>query len=69
MQWDQEYLLGLVGKPVSIRAAEEGPTPPVILEDVTVLGIVTTEPSAAHFVPWPEVEEITPAELAVTSAL
>lgn len=62
MQVDSVFLNGLLGRPVRILAVDEDELPPMILEEVSSLGIVAAEPSAAHFLPWREVIEIRPAE-------
>jgi len=59
---DSVFLSGLIGRPVRIVAVDEAELPPMILEEVSSLGIVAAEPKAAHFLPWREVVEIAPAD-------
>ncbi len=62
MQVDSVFLNGLIGHPVRILSVDEAELPPMILEEVSSLGIVAAESRAAHFLPWREVIEIRPAD-------
>ena len=68
MQVDSVFLNGLIGRPVRILAVDEAELPPMILEEVSSLGIVAAEARSAHFLPWREVVEIRPAEEAAPAS-
>jgi hypothetical protein len=58
MQVDSVFLNGLIGHEVRILSVDEAELPPMILEEVSSLGVVAASGQAVHFLPWREVVEI-----------
>jgi hypothetical protein len=58
MESDSEFLHGLIGKPVRIVAVDES-LPPLVLKEISKLGVVAGDAEAQHFFPWSEIVEIT----------
>ena len=63
MRSDSEFLSALTGKVVRIVAVDEQDLPPLVLQEVSQLGVVVAREGAAHFFPWNEIVEISPAEI------
>ena len=64
MRTDSDFLSGLLGKRVRIVAVDERnlpPMPSLILREISSLGVVASDDRTAHFFPWNEIVEITPA--------
>jgi hypothetical protein len=64
---ESEFLLGLTGRAVRIAVADEQclpPLGPMVLKEVSSLGIVAADGSTSHFFPWHEVVEIHPVAAA-----
>jgi hypothetical protein len=62
MRSDSEFLAELMGKRVRIVAADEPGLPPLVLQEVSQLGVVAASETGAHFFPWAEIVEIRPAD-------
>jgi len=63
MRNDSEFLSTLIGKPVRIVAIDEGNLPPLVLQEISQLGVVAARQGVSHFFPWNEIVEISPAEI------
>jgi hypothetical protein len=61
MRSDSEFLAELMGKRVRIIAVDEAGLPPLVLQEVSQLGVVAADDAGAHFFPWAEIVEIRPA--------
>lgn len=62
MRSESEFLGTLIGKPVRIVAVDEQDLPALVLQEVSQLGVVAAGASGAHFFPWNEIVEISPAQ-------
>lgn len=54
------FLNALIGKPIQIVAIDQTNLPPLILREVSTLGVVAEDSRRAHFYPWNEIVEIFP---------
>ena len=61
---DSTFLNGLIGKPVWFvcRDPVASTTAPLLLREVSGLGLVADDSHRAHFFAWAEVVEVAPAE-------
>ncbi|MGA2268804.1 MAG: hypothetical protein ABSH44_10075 [Bryobacteraceae bacterium] len=65
---DSCFLCNLIGKPVEIvckDAAAAREVPPLVLREISVLGVVGENREGSHFFPWTEVAEIRPSKAEV----
>ena len=62
MRTDSAFLGKLVGKAVRIIAVDEEDLPPLVLREVSRLGVVADSVTGSHFFPWNEVVEIRPCD-------
>ncbi len=62
MRCESAFLNSLMGKKVELVAVDAPVLPPMILEEVTSLGVVVHDDERAHFFPWSEVVEIAPCK-------
>ncbi len=67
---DSRFLNSLIAKPVRIVCKDSlasGTDAPLLLREVSELGLVGDNPQGSHFFPWTEVVEIVAVPPAVTS--
>jgi hypothetical protein len=66
---DSSFLNSLIGKPVRIVCRDHVPAAecPLILKEVSGLGLVADDGNHAHFFAWAEVVEVESAEVAAGS--
>ena len=62
MRCESAFLNSLMGKRVELVAVDAQELPPMILEEVTSLGVVVHDEERAHFFPWSGVVEIAPCK-------
>jgi hypothetical protein len=58
---DSAFLRTLLGKRVRIVVVDQDDLPPLTLREVSSLGVVAEDSLGAHFYPWAEVVQISPA--------
>ena len=63
MNSESNFLRGLLGKPVEIIAVDEDDLPPMVLREVSGLGVVAEGLGKPRFFPWNEIVEISPCDL------
>lgn len=56
------FLRSLLGKRVRIVAVDEEDLAPLTLREVSSFGVVAEDAMGAHFYPWTEIVEISPAK-------
>lgn len=66
---DSSFLNGLIGKPVWIvcRDPVSSTSAPLVLKEVSTLGLVAEDSHRSHFFAWAEVVEVAPAEAGAES--
>lgn len=69
MRNDSEFLTTLIGKPVRIVAIDEENLKPLVLQEISQLGVVAARQSVSHFFPWNEIVEISPAEISTADRI
>ncbi len=59
---DSTFLRNLIGKPVAIVGTDAARRlPPLVLREISGLGVVGEDRLGPHFFPWSEVAEISPS--------
>jgi hypothetical protein len=64
---ESTFLRNLIGKPVSITGKGEAARglPPLVLREISVLGIVGEDCRGPRFLPWAEIAEVSPCHAEV----
>ena len=66
---DSSFLNGLIAKPVRVicRDSAASAEAPLVLREVSALGLVGDNPDGSHFFPWSEVVEVAAVQPAFVS--